>query len=142
MLENYLKECLYFTANRLSRIVTKMAEDEFAITGLSPSYAYLLMAVYENEGISQKRLGEILQLKPSTVTRLIEKLTSKGLIYNTVEGRMSLIYSTDKGKQLEKTIHECWMNLRRRYKDILGDKEGDELSFRLDEVSDQLENKE
>lgn len=61
MLDNYLKECLYFTSSRLSRIVTKMAEDEFAMSGLSPTYAYLLMAVYDKEGISQKELSEILQ---------------------------------------------------------------------------------
>ena len=30
MLNTYIKECLYFTANRLSRVITKMAEDEFA----------------------------------------------------------------------------------------------------------------
>lgn len=139
VLENYLKECLYFTANRLSRIVTKMAEDEFAMSGLSPTYAYLLMVVYDKEGISQKELGEILHLKPSTVTRLVEKLNSKGLIYNNVEGRMSLIYTTDRGKELEKTINECWMNLRRRYTEILGVKDGDELTLRLDQVSDQLD---
>jgi len=142
MLENYLKECLYFTANRLSRIITKMAEDEFARSGLSPTYAYLLMAIYNKEGISQKELSEMLHLKPSTITRLVEKLISKGLIYSNVEGRMSLIYTTDNGKELEKTIHECWMNLRRRYSDILGEKEGDELTLRLDQVSDRLENKE
>lgn len=142
MLEHYLKECLYFTANRLSKIVTKMAEEEFTISGLSPTYAYLLMAVYDKEGISQKELGEILHLQPSTVTRFIEKLTAKDLIYNKVEGRLSLIYTTKKGKELEKTIYECWMNLRRRYADILGEKEGDELTLRIDQVSDRLENKE
>ena len=54
---------------------------------------------------------------------------------------MSLIYTTDKGKALEKVIHECWMNLRSRYGAILGHAEGDELSLRLYEVSDQLEDK-
>ncbi|WP_306345321.1 MarR family winged helix-turn-helix transcriptional regulator [Ornithinibacillus bavariensis] len=142
MLENYLKECLYFTANRLSRIVAKMAEEEFRISGLSPTYAYLLMAVYDKEGISQKELGEILHLNPSTITRFIEKLTAKNLIYNKVEGRLSLIYTTEKGKELEETIYKCWMNLRRRYSDILGEKEGDELTLLLDQVSNQLENKE
>ena len=142
MLENYLKECLFFTVNRVSRIVAKMAEDEFSMSGLSPTYAYLLMAVYDKEGISQKELGEILHLQPSTITRLVEKLISRGLIYSDVNGRISLIYTTDKGKELEKTIHECWMNLRSRYRDILGEKEGDELTLRLDQISDQLENKE
>lgn len=54
VLGTYLKECLYFTANRLGRVITKMAEDEFAASGLSPTSAFLLMAVFEKEGISQK----------------------------------------------------------------------------------------
>jgi len=142
MLEIYLRECLYFTASRLSRVVTKMAEDEFAVSGLSPTYAYLLMVVYDNEGVSQKELGEILHLQPSTVTRLIEKLISRGLIHKKIEGRNSLVYTTEKGKKLQKTIHESWMNLRSRYADILGEEEGEDLTLRLDQVSNQLENKE
>jgi len=69
----------------------------------------LLMAIYDKEGISQKELGlgEFLHLKSSTITRLVEKLISRGLIYHVVKGRMSLIYTTDKGKELKKTIHEC-----------------------------------
>jgi DNA-binding MarR family transcriptional regulator len=118
-----------------------MAEEEFAISGLSPTYAYLLMVVYDKEGISQKELGEILHLQPSTVTRLIDKVIGRGLINKELEGRTAHIYATEKGKELEKTIHECWMNLRRRYTDILGESEGDELTLRLDQVSNQLENK-
>jgi len=138
MLNVYLKECLYFTANRLGRVITKMAEDEFASSGLSPTAAFLLMAVYENDGISQKELGQILHHQPSTVTRLIEKLAAKGLLYNRVEGRLSLIHATEKGKALEETINACWNNLRSRYTAILGE-ESDALSFQLDDVSDRLE---
>lgn len=140
MIQTYLKECLYFTATRLSRVVTKIVEDEFAKCGLSPTAAFLLLAVIEEEGISQKQCGEILHLQPSTVTRLIEKLVVKGVVYNRVEGRMSLLYATDKGKALEATIHECWDNLRVRVNEILGDKEADELTLRLLTVGDQLEN--
>nr|WP_232243133.1 MarR family transcriptional regulator [Paenibacillus sp. GSMTC-2017] len=130
---------MYFTATRLNRVVTRIVEDEFAKSGLNASSAYLILAVIEEEGISQKKLGEILYLQPSTVTRLIEKLVVKGLIYNRVDGRMSLIYTTDKGKALESIIHECWNNLRIRLNDILGDGEGDKLSLDLFKVSDQLE---
>jgi len=58
VLDTYLKECLFFTANRLSRVVTKFVEDEFARCGLSPNGAFLLLAVLEEEGINQKNLGE------------------------------------------------------------------------------------
>lgn len=138
LLDIYFKECLFFTVNRLSRVITKMAEDEFAVTGISPTSAFLLMCVYEKDGISQKEIGQSLHLQPSTVTRLIEKLVAKNLLYNRVEGRLSLIFATDKGKAMEVVINECWNNLRSRYNIILG-KEGDDLSLQLYEVSNQLE---
>src|SRR5690554_2279013 len=107
MLDNNLRDCLFFTSALLHRIVTKIVDDEFAKCGLPPNGAFLLLAVLEEEGINQKKLGETLHLQPSTVTRLIEKLVNKDVIYNRVEGRSSLIYSTDKGKALEPVIHEC-----------------------------------
>lgn len=139
MMEVYLKECLYFTASRLHRITTKLVEDEFAKCGLPPNGAFLLLTVLEDEGINQKKLGQTLHLQPSTVTRLIEKLVHKGVIYNRVEGRTSLIYTTDKGKSLEPVIHECWERLRVRVNEILGEQESAELTLRLDQVSEKLE---
>jgi len=139
MLETYLKECLYFTVSRLGRIITRYAEEEFAKCGLSPTAAYLLMIVYESEGITQKEIGQMLHVQPSTVTRLIEKLLAKGLIRSRTEGRHSYIYSTEKGKALEPSIHACWDALRQRYSDILKDQSGEQLSLQLDRICDQLD---
>ena len=61
MLNTYIKECLYFTANRLSRVITKMAEDEFAEADCHP-HMLICLWLYMKEGISQKELGEILHL--------------------------------------------------------------------------------
>jgi DNA-binding MarR family transcriptional regulator len=119
-----------------------MAEDEFAVSGLAPTYAFLMMAVYDKEGISQKELSEILHLQPSTVTRLIEKLVQKKLITSKAEGRRSLIFCTEKGKALKILIYGCWDNLRARYNEILGQEQGDLLTLNLYQVSDQLEQKE
>ena len=66
--------CLYYSANALSRIMTKISDDEFAITGLSSSYAFLLMIVNENPGVQPTEISHQMQLTPSTVTRLIEKM--------------------------------------------------------------------
>ncbi|KEQ23634.1 MarR family winged helix-turn-helix transcriptional regulator [Paenibacillus tyrfis] len=139
MLDNYFKGCLYFSANRLSRLITKMAEEEFSPTGLSPTYAFILMAVYEKEGISQKELAEIVHLHQSTITRLIEKLVGKGFLTNQTSGRTSLFFSTDKGKQLQDIIETCWGNLHKRYAEILGQEKGDALTLELYETSDLLE---
>lgn len=139
MLDKYFKDCLYFSAIRLGRVITRMAEEEFARTGLSPTYAFLLMAVCEKEGLTQKELGEILHLTPSTVTRFIEKLEAKNFVSTRQDGRMSRIYLTDKGREIQRQISECWSSLHERYAKVLGREEGDKLTRHLYEVSVLLE---
>lgn len=139
MLEKYFTDCLYFTANRLARLITRMAEEEFGRTGLSPAYAFLLMAVYERDGLTQKELGEVLHLTPSTVTRFIEKLERKRLVITRQDGRLSRVYLTDGGRAMRKQIEDCWTSLHERYAKVLGREEGDRLTRRLHDVSVELE---
>ena len=72
-------QCLYFASSALSRKVEKLASQCWAPVGLSPSHGYLLMIAIEEPGVQPSFLVEQLQLTPSTITRLIEKLDEKQL---------------------------------------------------------------
>jgi DNA-binding MarR family transcriptional regulator len=120
-------------------MITKFAEEEFARCGLSPAAAYLLMILIEQDGMNQKELGARLHLQPSTVTRLIDKLADKQLVSSKMDGRMSIVSITSKGKELDTVIQECWMNLRARYSKYLGEEAGDALSLHLYDISNKLE---
>jgi len=135
-----LHHCLYFTANALSRVITRMAEEEFRFTGLSPSHAFLMMLVNDQPGITQKELGESLHLAPSTVTRFVDTLVYKGYLTRQAEGKISRIYATESGADLQQPIADAWKNLHMRYARILGLTEGDELTRQIDEASLKLEN--
>ncbi len=139
MIEEYLRYCLYFTASKLARIITKMAEEEFAGTGISPAYAYLLMLVKDRPGITQQDLGYALHLTPSTVTRFIDKLEVKGLVTRTMEGKNSLIHLTEKGLAIQDKIHQAWSGLYNRYSGILGEEEGDDLTKQIFEAGEKLD---
>ncbi|MGZ8559485.1 MAG: MarR family winged helix-turn-helix transcriptional regulator [Chitinophagaceae bacterium] len=73
-------QCLYFTANALARKIEKLAKESWSKVELSPSHAYLLMLSIEQPGIQPTALAEHLQLQPSTITRLIDKLEEKKLV--------------------------------------------------------------
>ncbi|GGE55798.1 MarR family transcriptional regulator [Pullulanibacillus camelliae] len=134
-----LERCLFFTVGKLNRILIKITDEEFRFTGLSPTYGFLLMAVNEKREISQKELGEILHLTPSTVTRFIEKLKGKGLVISKQEGRTSLIAPTEKGLQLQKDLESAWDNVHQRYTDILGKQEADQIIALIHEAGEKLE---
>jgi len=72
--DKYLSKCLYFTSNALARKLTKLAEEAFVPLGISPSYAFLLLLVHENPGITPSALSVELNLDPSTITRLADKM--------------------------------------------------------------------
>ncbi len=136
--ESILHHCLYFTANSLARVITRLAEEEFRRTGLSPSHAFVMMLVNDHPGIGQKELCAQLHLAPSTVTRFIDALVHRGYLSRHADGKASRVYATEAGRKLRRPIADAWESLHRRYAKILGLKEGDELAARIDAASDRL----
>ena len=134
-----LCNCLYFTANSLSRIITKMAEEEFSITGISPSHAFLMLLVNASPGIGPTELANELHLAPSTVTRLIDKLAGKGLLERRAGGKTVRIYPTEAGDQVQETIYQAWHRLFERYSAILGEANSRALTQVIDEACQKLE---
>ena len=130
--------CLYFTANSLARTITRMADEEFRSTGLSPSHAFLMMLVNDRPGIGQKELCEQLQLAPSTVTRFVDNLAHRGYLIRRSEGKTSKVHATTAGAQLCEPIANAWKRLHQRYTKVLGLKAGDELTAMIDDASQRL----
>ncbi|MBL7710617.1 MAG: MarR family transcriptional regulator, partial [Chitinophagaceae bacterium] len=131
-------KCLYFTANSLARKIDKLAQESWDKVDLSPSHAYLLMMVLEEPGIQPGLLADHLQLQPSTVTRLIEKLEEKKLLVRTTEGKMTNVYPSPKGKDLLPKLKECLNEFYSRYSAILGKDESAKLVQNMGKVADKL----
>jgi DNA-binding MarR family transcriptional regulator len=141
LLDHSFENCLYFTTSTLNRAITRMAEEEFRSTGLSPTYAFLIMVLKDKPGISQKQLGEILHVTPSTITRFIEKLEYSGYVTSRTEGKLSLIDITPKGLELMVGINKAWDKLHERYDDILGPEEGKQFTKLVCETNRKLTKK-
>ena len=131
--------CLYYSANALARVLTKIAEEEFAVAGLAPSYAFLLMTVNGKPGIQPTEISAHMQLTASTVTRLIEKMEHKGFLERRSQGKFTYVYPTEKSRKLNKKIHEAWMSLYKRYSDLLGEQKGRALTSAVYQASKKLE---
>lgn len=127
-LDEHFSCCLYFTAGKFFREISALAEESFSEIGLTPSYAFVLMVVHEEEEVSTSRVAEKVGLKPSTLTRLADKLVLKGYIERKQEGRNMFLLKTDKLESEMPRINQCWTNLFNAYNDILGKNNASEIN--------------
>ena len=118
--------------------MTKMADETFASTGLTSSYAFLMMTVNFKPGLSPKEISEHMLLSPSTVTRLIEKMEYKGLLIRESKGKFTEVYPTKKGVDIHEPIKKAWRELYQNYSQLLGEDEGKQLTQLAYEAVDQL----
>jgi DNA-binding MarR family transcriptional regulator len=130
--------CLYFTSSALARKVEKMAVETWKKVDLSPSHAYLLMAVLDEPGIQPTMLSSIMHLQPSTITRLLEKLELKKLLVRTTEGKITNVYATPKAKELYPKMKECLHHFYQRYSSLLGKDESNRLVTDMGKIADKL----
>jgi len=132
-------QCLYFSTNALARKVEKLALESWKKVGLSPSLAYLLMAVIEEPGIQPTMLAKQLQLQPSTITRLIEKLETGKLLHRKMEGKVTHVFPAAKAKEMLPRLKECLQHFYQRYVKIIGKEESALLVQTLTRAADKLE---
>jgi MarR family transcriptional regulator, organic hydroperoxide resistance regulator len=130
--------CLYYSSNALARILTKMADEAFAPIGITSSYAFLLMSINEKPGIQPTELSKYMQLTPSTVTRLIEKMEYRGLVERRNSGRITEVFPKEGSLELQPKIKECWKGLYAKYAEILGKEVSDNLTRDIRDVLDKL----
>ncbi len=136
--ESKYAQCLYFTSNALARKVEKLAIESWKAAGLPPSHAYLLLMVLEEPGQQPGNISHHLQLTPSTVTRLLEKLEEKKLVIRATEGKMTNVYPTTKAKQLLPTLTGCLDHFYGACSRLMGKEESANMLSKMHKLADKL----
>jgi DNA-binding MarR family transcriptional regulator len=136
--ESRYSKCMYFSANALARKIEKLACDSWKRVNLSPSHAYLLMVAIEDPGVQPGTLANELQLMPSTITRLIDKLEEKKLVVRITGGKATNVYPTPKGKELYSKLKDCSKDFYEAYASMLGKEESARLVQNINKLADKL----
>lgn len=120
-------------------MMTKIADEEFKSTGISTSYAFVLMTVNEKPGIQPMEISQQMMLTPSTVTRLVDKLESKKYLRREYEGKQVKVFPTEKSLVIDKKLRDSWLNLFKKYSDILGENVSIALTTDISKAVEKLE---
>ncbi len=122
----------------MARKVEKLALESWKPVDLSPSHAYLLLMVLEKPGTQPGCIANHLQLSPSTVTRLIEKLEERKLVTRTTEGKQTNVYPSDAAIALLPLLTKCLNHFYNNYSTILGRDESCKLITNMGLVADKI----
>jgi len=121
-----VEECIYFNVTKFSRAINLLWEEEYRLLNLSPSQAYLLQFILDKPGETPKVLAEKMGLKLSTITRLVDGLSTKGLVERKKENkdkRECNIYPTKSGKNLERALNKTSKVMHKKIRKLLGEKD-------------------
>ncbi len=135
---NFLENCLFFNTNALSRHLLKIADKEFKPLNLSPAHASLMLLLFDNPGISPKKLSQNLNLTPSTITRFLDALQKKKLVLRKSKGKSAMISASSKGLQMKRQIAVAYKNLYLKYTKILGSDFANQLSITILTANEKL----
>lgn len=106
-----------FAVFSLARSHRVVAAELLSPLGLHPSQEILLMRLWQHDGQSQKDLTRCLGIDQSTVARTVQRMESGGLVSrlaSVTDGRVSLVYLTDRGRALREGVTEAWKSLEQR----------------------------
>ena len=128
----------FHVAHALYRLMNQKAEAAFQDIGLTPSDAYLIMAVNEKMNIQPTEISDKILLAPSTITRMVDKLEKRRLLDRSREGKYSYIRTTSKGADLYPIIQQIWTKMNTDYEAILGKELVGQLTNELNGVNDKI----
>ncbi|MEH7555121.1 MarR family transcriptional regulator [Priestia megaterium] len=107
MIEDEIRELLDKISGQMRRNYNQLLQD----VNLHAGQDNLLCKLWANDGLTQVQLCEHLKCEPPTVTNMVKALEQKGIVYrqrDETDGRVSRVYLTPEGRDLEGPVNERW----------------------------------
>jgi DNA-binding MarR family transcriptional regulator len=119
---------------------TKLAKSLAGI-GLHPGQEQLLLALYEEDGMHQARLAEVLGIEAPTVTKMLQRLEAAGFVERTAhpsDGRALCVHLTPAGSALRRDVRRIWSTVNRQALKGLSDRQQSTLRTTLASIAENL----
>lgn len=114
-----------------------LVAERFAPLGVHPGQDRLLAELWKRDGVSQSELIKRLGVQPPTVTGALQRLERAGIVRREPDPenrRISRVYLTEKGRELEGPVQEALADAERNLLANLSSDERRELGELLDRL--------
>jgi MarR family transcriptional regulator, organic hydroperoxide resistance regulator len=113
-MKNIEKDSLGFLLVQIIRLHHSRTHNLFSSVGLHRGQHPVLFMLWEKDGRTQKELAEGLQITPATITDVLQRMERIELLERRPDSedlRVSRVYLTDKGRQLQKQVEQIFKDL-------------------------------
>ena len=120
--EQIARECLAVRVRTLGRVLTALYDDAMRPHGLTTAQLNILVAVSRRAPASAGRVGEVLALEKSTLSRNLDRMRRQGWIEQrpAARGRGRDLYVTAAGAALLRRVFPDWKRAQARARELLG----------------------
>ncbi|HYQ46316.1 MAG TPA: MarR family transcriptional regulator [Polyangiaceae bacterium] len=115
--------CLYFNTSALARLLERLWSDAFRSFDLTPPQGFLLRAVLDRPGLTQRELAELMRIARPTTTRALDGLEAKRLLERRVspaDAREQLVFPTRNAEAIQGALNAASANVTKQLKQQLG----------------------
>lgn len=108
-MEHFKKDSLYYVFSQVMKLHFHRAHNLLNKVDIYPGQPPMLFALHIKDGQSQKELAERLNIKPATITVMLKRMESAGLLERRADvndQRISRVYFTDKGREAYDKVYE------------------------------------
>ena len=129
--------CMCATLRRVSRALTQLYEHELRPLGIRVTQLTILQVLSRAGGLSQRRLGEILSMDSTTLTRTLKIMIRQGWIGERrgQDRRERLLRLTKSGFAQLKSILPVWREIQALLRRQLGEQVWENLPQLTDQVT-------
>jgi len=107
-------DILFFQVSRLHHA---RAHEQLEALGLHHGQPPLLRALWEQEGLTHTELAQLLQVRPATITRMLQRMERAGFVVRRPDAedqRLSRVYLTVAGRAVRASLQQVILSMEAR----------------------------
>ena len=129
--------CASFNFRRTARAVTKLYDEALQPAGIRSTQFAILVGVRKEQPVAIGKLGEILVIDRTTLTRSLQLLQREGLLTVSKRGekRQRFVSVTPKGDAVLARAVPVWREMQARFVNAIGDSYWQDLRGELERLA-------
>ena len=144
-LKAWYRESLSYQLLRVARLHRTRAASHLGEIGMHPGQETVLLTLVENDGQTMTALADALEVKPPTITKMVSRMSSQGLVTrNSLETdrRSYTVFLTEDGRNKANELKSLWKRLEKEAMSALDEKDRKRFARMLGQVAENLASRE